>query len=299
MTLPYPDKPSSDYRYGFQGQEKDDELKGEGNSLNYTFRMHDPRVGRFFVVDPLEKDFPWNSPYAFSENKVIAHIELEGLESVSFTEKDGINNLVIVNFGYDGINRDKEHTQKIDRDDGLVKIVASGSGLKIVHFASSATKSTKTTIKETVLSFQKAHPDGKLILIGHSGGADNLIEFAKENSNIVIDLLITIDARDPKQLGWTDTNVPSNVENAINYYQNTDPLNIVSDRTMDFSDETNGVNVLSPGSNHRSIDNDQMQNIIKDINNQLKGRDAVKNAREREQKQNKPDKSKGQKNVSE
>ncbi len=69
-----------DYRYGFQGQEKDDEIKGEGNSLNYTFRMHDPRVGRFFAVDPLEKKYPHNSPYAFSENRVIDGIELEGLE---------------------------------------------------------------------------------------------------------------------------------------------------------------------------------------------------------------------------
>ncbi|QYS87103.1 thrombospondin type 3 repeat-containing protein [Flavobacterium oreochromis] len=68
------------YRYGFQGQERDDELKGEGNSLNYTFRMHDPRVGRFFAVDPLESRYPWNSPYAFSENDVISSVELEGLE---------------------------------------------------------------------------------------------------------------------------------------------------------------------------------------------------------------------------
>jgi len=75
---------TADYRYGFQGQEKDDEIKGEGNSLNYTFRMHDPRMGRFFAVDPLEKDFPWNSPYAFAENKVIAFTELEGAESLYY-----------------------------------------------------------------------------------------------------------------------------------------------------------------------------------------------------------------------
>ena len=80
MTLPDLDKPSSDYRYGFQGQEKDDELKGPGNSLNYTFRMHDPRVGRFFAVDPLAAKYPHNSPYAFSENRVIDGVELEGLE---------------------------------------------------------------------------------------------------------------------------------------------------------------------------------------------------------------------------
>ena len=69
-----------DYRYGFQGQEKDDEVKGEGNSLNYTFRMHDPRVGRFFAVDPLASKYPFYSPYQFSGNRVIDMIELEGLE---------------------------------------------------------------------------------------------------------------------------------------------------------------------------------------------------------------------------
>jgi len=42
--------------------------------------MHDPRVGRFFAVDPLTKKYPHNSPYAFSENRVIDGIELEGLE---------------------------------------------------------------------------------------------------------------------------------------------------------------------------------------------------------------------------
>jgi RHS repeat-associated protein len=80
MLVPNKNGTSRDYRFGFQGQEKDNELKGDGNSLNYTFRMHDPRVGRFFARDPLESKYPWNSPYAFSENKVICLIELEGLE---------------------------------------------------------------------------------------------------------------------------------------------------------------------------------------------------------------------------
>jgi RHS repeat-associated protein len=66
------------YRFGFQNQEKDDEIKGEGNSINYTFRLHDPRLARFFTVDPLFKNFPWNSTYAFSENIPINAVELEG-----------------------------------------------------------------------------------------------------------------------------------------------------------------------------------------------------------------------------
>jgi RHS repeat-associated protein len=66
--------------YTFQGQESDDEIKGDGNSVNYKYRMHDPRLGRFFAIDPLAKEYPWNSPYAFSENVVINAVELEGLE---------------------------------------------------------------------------------------------------------------------------------------------------------------------------------------------------------------------------
>ncbi len=42
--------------------------------------MHDPRVGRFFAVDPLDYKYPHNSPYAFSENRVIDGIDLEGKE---------------------------------------------------------------------------------------------------------------------------------------------------------------------------------------------------------------------------
>ncbi|TAF58324.1 MAG: hypothetical protein EAZ58_14450 [Flavobacterium sp.] len=80
MLVPNPEKIASKYRYGFQGQEMDNELKGEGNSLNYTFRMHDPRIGRFFARDPLAAKYPHNSPYAFSENRVIDGVELEGKE---------------------------------------------------------------------------------------------------------------------------------------------------------------------------------------------------------------------------
>lgn len=82
MQMPGRNGNGDKYRYGFQGQEKDDEVKGEGSSINYKYRMHDPRIGRFFAVDPLTKDYPHNSPYAFSENVVIDHIELEGLEKI-------------------------------------------------------------------------------------------------------------------------------------------------------------------------------------------------------------------------
>ncbi|CAG5081280.1 hypothetical protein [Parvicella tangerina] len=45
--------------------------------------MHDPRLGRFFAVDPLTAKYPHYTPYSFSGNKVIAFIELEGMEELS------------------------------------------------------------------------------------------------------------------------------------------------------------------------------------------------------------------------
>jgi RHS repeat-associated protein len=70
------------YRFTFQGQEHDDELNGStGTSYAFEYRIHDPRIGRFMSIDPLAFKFPWNSPYAFAENKVIQYVELEGLET--------------------------------------------------------------------------------------------------------------------------------------------------------------------------------------------------------------------------
>jgi len=70
----------SGYRYGFNGKENDNEIKGEGNEQDYGMRVYDPRVGRFLSVDPLAMDFPWNSSYAFAENKPIWRVDLDGAE---------------------------------------------------------------------------------------------------------------------------------------------------------------------------------------------------------------------------
>jgi RHS repeat-associated protein len=71
---------ASDYRYGFNGMEMDDEVKGEGNSYSYGFRIYNPRIGKFLSTDPLFKGFPWYTPYQFAGNTPIAAIDLDGLE---------------------------------------------------------------------------------------------------------------------------------------------------------------------------------------------------------------------------
>lgn len=70
---------NTSYRYGFQGQEKDDEIKGQpGNSINYNFRMHDPRVGRWLSLDPMASKYPDMSPYISFGNNPVLFVDLQG-----------------------------------------------------------------------------------------------------------------------------------------------------------------------------------------------------------------------------
>lgn len=68
------------YRYGFNGKENDNEVKGEGNQQDYGMRIYDPRLGRFLSEDPLTKTYPQLTPYQFAENSPILFIDLDGLE---------------------------------------------------------------------------------------------------------------------------------------------------------------------------------------------------------------------------
>jgi RHS repeat-associated protein len=71
---------AGNYRYGFNGKENDNEIKGEGSQQDYGLRIYDTRIGRFLSQDPLAPDFPWNSPYAFAEDKPTWGIDLDGAE---------------------------------------------------------------------------------------------------------------------------------------------------------------------------------------------------------------------------
>ncbi|MGI9527358.1 MAG: RHS repeat domain-containing protein, partial [Weeksellaceae bacterium] len=71
----------SDYKYKYQGQERQDELNLNWDS--FKWRNYDYALGRFMSVDPLAQEYSYQSPYNFSENRVVDGRELEGLEYVS------------------------------------------------------------------------------------------------------------------------------------------------------------------------------------------------------------------------
>ena len=72
----------NDYTFGFQGQEGDDEVSGEGNSYDFGARIYDSRLGRFLSIDRYANKFPQYSPYLYSRNSPISTVDANGDSSV-------------------------------------------------------------------------------------------------------------------------------------------------------------------------------------------------------------------------
>ena len=78
MLMPGRNKQSEEYRYGFNGAERDDEVHGEGNSYDLGLRQYDPRLGRMKSLDPRTPEYPWQSPFVYHKNSPIAVIDYLG-----------------------------------------------------------------------------------------------------------------------------------------------------------------------------------------------------------------------------
>jgi RHS repeat-associated protein len=92
MIKPNRDSIGRVYRFGMNGLERDDEVKGRGNSYTTEFRQYDTRLGRWLSVDPLLGRNNSKSPYSGMGNNPIALVDLLGLqeETTSQDNYDGV-----------------------------------------------------------------------------------------------------------------------------------------------------------------------------------------------------------------
>ncbi|MPM48436.1 hypothetical protein SDC9_95161 [bioreactor metagenome] len=77
---------SDNYRFGFNGKENDNEVKGTGNSVDFGARIYDSRLGRWMACDPKRAKYPDISPYVFGANSPVVAIDPNGEEIVITTE---------------------------------------------------------------------------------------------------------------------------------------------------------------------------------------------------------------------
>jgi len=83
----YASNDSSNYRFGFNGVERENQITGQGNNLDFGARFCDSRLGRWFSLDPYQKIYPALSPYHQSGNNPIFFLDNGGKYLYACTEK--------------------------------------------------------------------------------------------------------------------------------------------------------------------------------------------------------------------
>lgn len=80
VTVPNTDTTATVASIGIEPQKGKYYLFDKDNQVIASDTLMSLQTTRFLSVDPLTKDYPWNSTYAFAENRVIQGIDLEGKE---------------------------------------------------------------------------------------------------------------------------------------------------------------------------------------------------------------------------
>jgi RHS repeat-associated protein len=89
---------ASEYRFGFNGQERDDEVKGSGNINTAEFWMYDGRLGRRLNLDPVI--VPSESQYSTNKDNPIKNSDPKGDSPGGDPPKFSLNSGFSLNFSY-------------------------------------------------------------------------------------------------------------------------------------------------------------------------------------------------------
>lgn len=138
---------SPDYRYGFNGMEKDDEMSSNGNSYDFGARMYNPRLGRWNSIDSKTSKHPDKSPYIGIGNIPTIFNDPDGNDiSYEIIENEGGTPIIVVTIS----------GKVIDLSNGIVVTANKvAQDLSVLGFFSIS--SVAVDVSELKLGFHKAH----------------------------------------------------------------------------------------------------------------------------------------------
>jgi RHS repeat-associated protein len=109
------------YRYGFNGQEKSDEI-GNSNSYTAEFWEYDARIGRRWNTDPITKAY--ESPYAALGNNPIWNIDPNGADTAKYLSNSQLVDAIkIANNEIKSVVKDKRDYRSNQVEENLGKAV--------------------------------------------------------------------------------------------------------------------------------------------------------------------------------
>lgn len=184
------EKERSKYLFGYNTQEKTDEIKGSGNHYTAKFWEYDPRVVTRWNRDPIT--YPWQSPYAINNNNPIVFTDPLGLfgtrkEARQYKKSNGLKGRV-----------------QYDKNDGIFAINNKKAGTSLFRDASLENvpnligRQDDGVISAVLVTAKRPSSNSPSL----SNYNDGLKEFGKRGGNL------------------TKTNAPLKSTGKIKYYDN-------------------------------------------------------------------------------
>jgi len=153
-------------RYGFNGFEKDDEVKGAGNWYTFGDYGYDPRIVQRPSPDPHTSDYPYLSPYAAFGNNPIIFIDPDGRDIILAAGLTTAQKLEIAG-----------NLQKLTNDKLVYKTLKDGTTQ--VKVASLAKSGTETKVAGTNL-IRQLNSSEKTVTIDYQNSLGHFTD-GKEN----------------------------------------------------------------------------------------------------------------------
>ncbi|MEO6883505.1 MAG: hypothetical protein ABI199_05730 [Bacteroidia bacterium] len=151
------------YCFGFNGQEKTNELCGIGNAYDFKYRMDDARLGRWLSLDKLAAKIPFWSPYSYGYSNPILYLDADGLFPFAVTVRSFVPPDAFKYFDYDddkrGFSAEQNVTSRISQtytvDPTKKSVIGNG------HPTSSDTKTSGKTVGNATHTTDKGKVDNK------------------------------------------------------------------------------------------------------------------------------------------
>lgn len=168
---------------GFNGMEKDDEVKGKGNHLDFGARVYDSRLARWLSLDPLAVEYPSISPCVFVANSPLMFIDPDGERLVLSNDVNGnvlaqlqrlTNDVLAVNKKTGEVYIKKAVSDKVHNSTKI-------HGRILIRAIISHSRTTTITINEKQLGSGVDYPDKYEKNAYNGGGVDPTIIFTKNN----------------------------------------------------------------------------------------------------------------------
>jgi RHS repeat-associated protein len=208
--------PGDGYRYGFNGMERDDEVKGSGNSYDFGARMYDARLGRWLSLDPLESRYKSLTPYNYVANSPLQFVDPNGEEIVLFFKTPAAKTAYesVLNSSLEGGYTIKLH--KLENGHHRVEFVSKGE-------ASISEMSQRATKVYEYLNPIATDPNVKVEMLVVAEGFERILAAVGNYEDAILDMsdVMQFNETGKKTKTYGQTQVGAIVHETLEQYEKT------------------------------------------------------------------------------